>query len=163
MTKISCFILMTVLAVSLLWMVGPVRSSEPQCSLNLEVRQRNGEVSMLLLKLRLLPGDEFSVLYRHSVEQTWVEEIFGWSSDGLLLKSVRFASLGAGLPFSDEGGSLTVDDAEFVIEHLDILVTSFSFMPIPENEYTIRWGTVELELASLPSGASVWIGPSEKP
>lgn len=141
------------LTVSLLSAVG---AAPP---LNLVVRLLVAESAVALLDLRLHPGDEFSVLYRHSVEQTWVEEIFGWSPGGLVLRGVRFSSFGAGLPYTVDRGTFSIDEDGFLADNLDIPVDSFSIMPVPDNEYTLRWNQVELRFSQLVSGARVWIGP----
>ncbi len=88
--------------------------------------------------------------YRHSVTRQPVVEIFRSGPRGrILLVATEFQGSGAGLPFTDEGGSATIRDGRMVIEGLSRSFDLVRFAPLPLTEHRLRVGRREYDLLGL--------------
>ncbi len=71
-------------------------------------------------RLTLLPGDEFSLEYIHSVSRTEVQGDFRLSEDGRIQAvATRFLAFGPGLPWTPGIEHRTDDKGRIVVEHTD--------------------------------------------
>lgn len=90
------------------------------------------------------PGGEdlsFSMSFRHSVAKLPVEDFFRPADGWLQLYRTVYSGLGAGLPFGDEGGTVSLVDGAIVIEGLDRRFERLAVSPssFTENRLTV-WG-----------------------
>ena len=99
------------------------------------------------------PGGGFSITYLHSVTRQPCKEIFRrGEEDAIVLVGTEFGGSGAGLPFTDEGGSATIRDGKVVIEGMH---RSFERIPIfllPLTEHRLGIGGREHDLLALLGG-----------
>lgn len=64
-----------------------------------------------------VPDRNFCISFIHSIQKTPVYEYFYITNDNkLLLNKTKYYSLGVGLPFSEENGSFSNDNGEFVLK-----------------------------------------------
>lgn len=87
-----------------------------------------------------VPNAKFTMSFIHSVHHTPVYETFEIEQENTLsLKETRFYSLGVGMPFTDEGGTFTNNNGEFILNFsrkFDNLC--FRVSPIPEHVIEIN-------------------------
>ena len=113
-----------------------------------------GRLAALLPLERRDPG--FSVSYRHSVARLPAIEYFRPGRGGTLeLYKTAYQGLGAGLPFTDEGGSMRLEDGWIVIEGLHRRFPSVTYSPMPLTEHRLRVGRREVDLAAVAGGRAV--------
>ncbi|MFA6669814.1 MAG: DUF1850 domain-containing protein [Bacillota bacterium] len=86
-----------------------------------------------------VPDGVFTLSFIHSVHHTPVHEVYQIRDDNtLVLKELRYRSLGVGMPYDYENGTLEIADGEFVLkfdrefESINMIVS-----PIPEHTITI--------------------------
>jgi len=101
-----------------------------------------------------VPGRTFTLSFIHSVHHTPVNEVFYIRDDNtLMLKEVRYSSLGVGMPYDYENGTLENVDGEFVLkfdrgfETIDMRVS-----PIPEHKLAVEDETYPLLEFTKPEG-----------
>lgn len=86
-----------------------------------------------------IPDTKFQLSFIHSVHHTPVYETYEITQDNkLVLKETKFYSLGVGMPYSDEGGTLINNDGEFILQfsrQFDNLYLRVS--PIPQHAIEI--------------------------
>lgn len=106
----------------------------------LEVTAAGPEGSHVLLKrFPVAPGDRLTLRFKHSVERTWVEEIFRVDEGyRLVLEETRYESFGAGLPFDEPDTRFVERDLRFIMTGLD--------RPMPRE---LRFRTLPLTLHQL--------------
>lgn len=86
-----------------------------------------------------VPNRVFTLGYIHSVHHTPVYEVIYICDDNTLaLKELRYSSLGVGMPYGYEGGTLENVNGEFVLK-FERKFQSISMMvsPIPEHTVTV--------------------------
>lgn len=111
------------------------------------------EHGVLILQFVLEADQEFSLVYRHSVERTWVRETVRLDAkEGLVLTAMRFESFGAGLPFAPEGGVFSKVDDGYVWSDINLPLGEFEVMSSPENQYTVEYPDGVLLLSDWPLG-----------
>lgn len=83
----------------------------------------------------------FSLSFRHSVAKLPVEDFFRPVDGRLQLYRTVYSGLGAGLPFGDEGGTVSLVDGSIVIDGLDRRMERLAVSPssFTENRLTV-WG-----------------------
>ncbi len=108
-------------------------------------------------------GERFSLVYRHSVEKTWVKGIFQLSEKpGILAVETRMTSVGTGLPntFSNrthrEGEWLVVDEGMAEIP-------PFRFFIAKVNQPLVKTPRRDLDLLLLPQGTLIVVGVERLP
>lgn len=106
----------------------------------LEVTAAGPEGSWVVLKrFPVTPGDRLTLRFKHSVERTWVEEIFRVDERyRLVLEETRYESFGAGLPFDEPHTRFAERDGRFVMTGLE--------RPMPRE---LRMKTLPLTLHEL--------------
>lgn len=105
----------------------------------------------------LLAAEEcFAIVYRHSVERTFVEEWIGIDPQlGLVVREMRYQSFGAGLPFAPAEGSWRQQDDYFVWQDIDMALGQFSLLLSPENQYELHLSGGKYSLQALPAGTKL--------
>ncbi|MDK2822969.1 MAG: hypothetical protein PWQ67_1837 [Clostridia bacterium] len=90
-------------------------------------------------KVLSVPDNKFILSFIHSVHHTPVYEYFEINQDNtLIMKEIRYYSLGVGMPFTDEGGIFSNENGEFVLKfnrEFDKLFMRIS--PIPQHAIKI--------------------------
>jgi len=86
-----------------------------------------------------IPDSQFTLNFIHSVHHTPVYEIFEIDEkNNIILKETRFYSLGVGMPYSDEGGTFTNNNGEFVLNFSRKFANlCFRVSPIPQHAIEI--------------------------
>ena len=98
----------------------------------------------------------FDISFRHSVARCPVLESFRLGPrDTMLLVRTVSAGLGAGLPFSDEGGTVTIEDGQIVLAGLHRVFSRIPLLPLPLTEHRLRVGRRTADLAALTGGRGV--------
>lgn len=82
-----------------------------------------------------VPNRVFTLKYIHSVHHTPVYESFYVCDDNtLVLRELRFSSLGVGMPYSREGGTFETIDGEYVLRFERMFqAINMIVSPIPEH------------------------------
>jgi hypothetical protein len=86
-----------------------------------------------------VPDRVFTLSFIHSVHHTPVHEVYEIDDDNtLILKELRYRSLGVGMPYDFENGTLEIIDGEFVLK-FDRKFQSINMIvsPIPEHTITV--------------------------
>ena len=83
----------------------------------------------IIFSRRVVPGDDFSTLYIHSVEKTPVKEIFVIDNQyRIILSETQVSSSGAGLPSQIfEEDQFLLKDGKFIINNINIFLP---FIPL---------------------------------
>jgi hypothetical protein len=116
--------------------------------------QAGGRPAALFSLERGNPG--FSVSYRHSVARLPAIEYFRPGPGGTLeLYKTAYQGLGAGLPFTDEGGSFRLENGWIVIDGLRRRFPAVTYSPMPLTEHRLRVGRREVDLAAVADGRAV--------
>lgn len=85
-----------------------------------------------------LPNDRFSIEYVHSVNKTRVVEEFRVDNDNrLALKAVRYSSLGVGMPYSPEEGTLAHENGEYILAGLNRVFQQIPLQVSPIPQYAV--------------------------
>lgn len=86
-----------------------------------------------------VPEGNFTFSYVHSVHRTPVDEIFTVSDDNkLIMEEVRFQSLGVGMPFTNEGGTFSIEDGKFILKfNREFTELHFRVSSIPQHNIKI--------------------------
>ena len=113
----------------------------------------------IIFSRRVLPGDNFSTLYIHSVEKTPVKEIFVIDNQyRIILSETQVSSSGAGLPsqiFDEE--QFLLKDGKFIINNINRILPFIPLM-VGENSHNIFFFKEEtVELSSLIGDGIVYI------
>lgn len=115
-----------------------------------------------LLKKKVLPGDQLTLSYLHSVSNTRVKGIFEISADGMLVvRETSFGTFGPGLPALKPGDRYEIRDGAIHQLDLDQRLPELSVFVHPNTEHVLHLsgeiGQV-LELSKLlPAGSLVRI------
>jgi len=100
------------------------------------------------------PDRMFTLSFIHSVHHTPVHEVIHIRDDNtLVLKEVRYKSLGVGMPYDYENGTLEIIDGEFILKFERKFETiDMKISPIPEHMITIGQETYPLLKFTKPGG-----------
>lgn len=102
----------------------------------------------------LPPGGGFSITYRHSVTREPATEFFRVGKGfAIVLVGTEFGGSGAGLPFTDEGGSATIRDGKVVIEGMQRSFERIWILPLPLTGHRLGVGGREHDLLALIGGS----------
>lgn len=101
-----------------------------------------------------VPDRMFTLSFIHSVHHTPVYEIIYIRDDNaLVLKETRYKSLGVGMPFDYENGTLENIDGEFVLKlEREFETIYMRVSPIPEHMITVGEETYPLLKFTKPEG-----------
>jgi len=117
----------------------------------LVVRTRAGRTAALFPIGREEPA--FVISWRHSVTREPCAEYFRRGRDGRIeLYRTVFKGLGAGLPFSDEGGTVSLQDGSIVIDGLSRSLERITLAVLPLTEHRLAVGGSEREVLALTGG-----------
>ncbi len=98
-------------------------------------------------------GAGFAITYRHSVTREPATEIFVRGKGGaIVLVGTEFGGSGAGLPFTDEGGSATIRDGKVVIAGMSRSFERIPILPLPLTEHRLIIDGREHDLLALLGG-----------
>ncbi len=98
----------------------------------------------------------FEISFLHSVARRPVVESFQVGPGGMMvLVGTVYAGLGAGLPFGDEGGKVSIRDGKIVLEGLHREFVSIPLLPLPLTEHRLHAGGRTADLAALTGGRGV--------
>lgn len=111
------------------------------------VRDRSGG---LRAAFPLPPGARFSITYLHSVtRQPCTERFRRGRRLAIVLVGTEFGGSGAGLPFTDEGGSVTIRDGKVVIEGMHRSFERIPILPLPLTRHRLSVQGREHDLLAL--------------
>jgi hypothetical protein len=113
----------------------------------LALRASDGRALAFLALDRRTP--RFEIAYRHSVARLPAVEYFRASNRELELYKTAYQGLGAGLPFGDEGGTVSLQDGWILIEGLRRRFPAVTLSPMPLTEHSLRVGGRKVDLAAL--------------
>jgi len=113
----------------------------------------------IIFSRRVVPGDNFSTLYIHSVEKTPVKEIFVIDNQyRIILSETQVSSSGAGLPsqiFEEE--QFLLKDGKFIINNINIFLP-FIPLKVGKTSHNIFFFKEEIvDLSSLIGDGLVYI------
>jgi hypothetical protein len=117
----------------------------------LVVRTNSGRVAALFP----LEGEEpaFVISWRHSVTREPCAEYFRKGEGGAIeLYRTVFKGLGAGLPFGDEGGAVSLRDGAIVIDGMKRSFARIDLIALPLTEHHVTVGGREYDLLGLLGG-----------
>jgi hypothetical protein len=106
-----------------------------------------------------LPADaSFAMRYRHSVAKLPSTEYFTADADGTIrLYRTVYKGLGAGLPFTDEGGRARIENDAIVIDGLERSFSRIPILPSPITEHRLIVGSREYDLLEAIGNGSVGV------
>lgn len=113
-----------------------------------------------VIRQRVNAGTPVTLAYTHSVQKTMVYEYLevNKKEDGFILKSTKYQSLGAGLPFTPETGTLKKEDGWFVIEDIDKPYPDLAIRNGVTNEGHLTVDGTEYALADItPLGGELYL------
>ncbi|NSW92635.1 MAG: DUF1850 domain-containing protein [Firmicutes bacterium] len=101
-----------------------------------------------------VPDRVFALSFIHSVHHTPVHEVIYIQDDNtLVLKETRYSSLGVGMPFDYENGTLENIDGEFVLKfEREFETINLRVSPIPQHMITVGEETYPLLKFTKPEG-----------
>jgi hypothetical protein len=100
-----------------------------------------------------LSDPSFSISYLHSVARLPCVETFRPGPAGSIeLTRTAYKGLGAGLPFTEEGGRLSLQDGWIVIEGLSRRFPRIAVLPMSFTEHRLAIGRQVYALADLTGG-----------
>jgi hypothetical protein len=93
-----------------------------------------------------VPDRMFMLSFIHSVHHTPVHEVYEIGDDNIMmLKELRYRSLGVGMPYDFENGTLEIIDGEFVLKfEREFKTINMIVSPIPEHTITVGERTYPL-------------------
>jgi hypothetical protein len=101
----------------------------------------------------LPPSGGFALQFRHSVtRQPCIERFHRGSGDRIVLVATEFQGLGAGLPFTDEGGSVTLRGGWIVLVGLHRVFEDVRVAPLELTKHKVIVAGVEHDLLALIGG-----------
>lgn len=106
-----------------------------------------------------LPADaSFAFRYRHSVAKLPCFEYFTVDSGGTIrLYRTVYQGLGAGLPFTEEGGRARIENDAIVIDGLDRSFARIPILPSPITEHRLIVGSRAYDLLEVTGNGSVGV------
>jgi hypothetical protein len=117
----------------------------------LVVRARTGRTAALFPLPRKEPA--FVVSWLHSVSREPCAEYFRRGKGGTIeLYRTVFRGLGAGLPFSDEGGTVSLQDGSIVIDGLSRSFPRFVLAALPLTQHRLQVGSRQFDVLELLGG-----------
>lgn len=102
-----------------------------------------------------LDGTEpaFVISWRHSVTREPCAEYYRRAAGGRIeLYRTVFKGLGAGLPFGDEGGTVSIRDGSIVIDGMSRVFPRIDLLALPLTEHRLAAGGREYDLLDLLAG-----------
>lgn len=115
------------------------------------VRTGSGRTAALFPLGREEPA--FVISWRHSVTREPCAEYYRRGDDGTIeLYRTVFKGLGAGLPFGDEGGIVSLQDGSIVIDGLHRSLPRIILVALPLTEHRLSVGGRDLDILDLLAG-----------
>lgn len=117
----------------------------------LVVRTGSGRIAALFP----LAGEEpaFVISWRHSVTKEPCAEYYRRGERGAIeLYRTVFKGLGAGLPFGDEGGTVSLQDGAIVIDGMKRTFTRIDLLALPLTEHRVTVGGREHDVLGFLAG-----------
>jgi len=112
-----------------------------------------------------LDGKEpaFVISWRHSVTKEPCAEYYRrGEAGGIELYRTVFKGLGAGLPFDDEGGRVSLQDGAIVIDDLNRALPRIVLMALPMTEHQLTVGGRRVDILDLLGGGHQAVFTIEK-
>lgn len=120
----------------------------------LELRAADGRLLAAYALDRRQPA--FQISYLHSVARLPAVEYFREGPGGELeLYKTAYQGLGAGLPFTDEGGTVRLEGGWILIEGLHRRFPSVTLSPMPLTRHSLRVGGRQVDLSALSGGRPI--------
>ena len=117
----------------------------------LVVRAGSGRTAALFPLGRGEPA--FVISWRHSVTKEPCAEYYRRAGGGRIeLYRTVFKGLGAGLPFDDEGGTVSLQDGAIVIDGMSRLLPRIDLVALPLTEHRLTVGGREYDVLGLLAG-----------
>ena len=119
-----------------------------------------------IIRQRVEAGTPVTLVYRHSVQKTMIYEYLevNKATEGFVLKSTKYQSLGVGLPFSQGDGDFREEDGWFIMDNMNRNFPELSIRNGVTNEEKVYVGDKEYELdAMVDSGNSLYDPVSGRP
>ena len=104
-----------------------------------------------IIRQRVEAGTPVTLVYRHSVQKTMIYEYLevNKATEGFVLKSTKYQSLGVGLPFSQGDGDFKEEDGWFIMDNMSRNFPELSIRNGVTNEEKVYVGDKEYELSKL--------------
>jgi len=111
----------------------------------------NDETDEVLLRHPVYQGQEFSVSFIHSVNQSPVREIYIIVGGKIVLTAAQFETFGAGMPTELESGQVLVrlPDGDMRIDGFDRSLTELRYMVPHGSDIILNIGERQIPLSSL--------------
>jgi hypothetical protein len=111
------------------------------------------EAGLVRAAFPLPPGGCFAMQYRHSVtRQPCIERFHRGRGDTMVLVATEFQGLGAGLPFTDEGGSVTLRGGWIVLTGLHRVFEDVRVAPLELTQHRVIVAGAGHDLLALIGG-----------
>ena len=111
----------------------------------------NDETGAVLLRHPAYQGQEFSISYIHSVNQSPVKEIYTIDGGRIVLTALEFEAFGAGMPTQLKPGQALIHlpDGGMRIEGFDRTIDQLRYMIPHGTDITLTLGERQISLSSL--------------
>ena len=104
-----------------------------------------------VLRQRVDSGTPVTLTYHHSVQKTMIYEYLEVNkiTDGFVLKSTRYQSMGVGLPFSADEGKFREENGWFILEDINRRYPELSIRNGVTNHGVLTVGDTDYNLDEL--------------
>ena len=148
MTRLKWVIAIAAAALAAAWGLAPIKA--------VTVRLPR-EQGLLIAARKAREGDRLTLSYRHSVEKTMVQGVFGVGPEtGLLALETRMESTGTGLPNVAQGRSRR-EGSWRVVDEQGRPIPGFRFFYLPLNETRLILAGTDLDLGRAGPGSVLFI------
>ncbi|MGN0954909.1 DUF1850 domain-containing protein [Dialister sp.] len=105
----------------------------------------------ILFRQKVEAGTPVTLAYHHSVQKTMIYEYLEVNkiTDGFVLKSTKYQSMGVGLPFSSDEGQFREEDGWFILDHIDRNFPELSLRNGVTNHGVLTVGDTEYQLDDM--------------
>lgn len=105
----------------------------------------------IIFRQKVEAGTPVTLTYHHSVQKTMIYEYLEVNkiTDGFVLKSTKYQSMGVGLPFSADEGHFREEDGWFILDDINRNFPELSLRNGVTNHGTLTIGDTDYDLDSM--------------